>query len=208
MAISVLHNPIRHLLLPALVSLTVTLSGCSSTPKPAKCDENQGAYLRAEDRGHLNAPVDAPTDRRTALAIPPSNGKTVDKKVCLQRSPSYFGTAGRIAASPEEMVADWAQAWSEHNSAAVIAMYTDKFTTDAPDGSAAWLAQRGKEVSDGPTPNGRVTNLKVVQQGNDRRVASFVQHFGPTNVQKELNLVRDAGLWKISAERVITAQSK
>jgi hypothetical protein len=202
-----LNNSFRFVLLSALLG-TVFLSACSSTPKPAKCDENQGAYLKAQDRGPLNAPVDAPTDRRTPLTIPPSNGKTVDKSVCLQRSPSYFGTAGRIAASPEEMVADWAQAWTERNSAAVLAMYSTKFSTDAPEGSEAWLAQRGKEVSEGPIPNGRVTNLKIVQQGNDRRVASFVQHFGTTSVQKELNLVRDAGLWKISAERVITAQSK
>jgi hypothetical protein len=208
MAISVSYNRFRCLLLPALVSLVATLSACSSTPKPAKCDENQGAYLQAQDIGHLNAPLDAPADRRAALTIPPANGKVVDKKVCLQRSPSYFGTAGRIAASPEEMVADWAQAWSDRNSAAVVAMYADKFSTDAPEGSAAWLTQRGKEVNEGPVPNGRVTNLKIVQQGNDRRVASFIQHFGATNVQKELNLVRDAGLWKISAERVITAQSK
>jgi hypothetical protein len=209
MATPALHNRFSRLLLPALLSIALGVTACSSTPKPAKCDENQGAYLNAEDRGRLNAPSDAPSDRRTALTIPPSNGKSVDKTVCLQRSPSYFGTAGRIAASPEEMVADWAQAWADRNSAAVMAMYSSsKFTTDAPGGGDTWLAQRGKEVSEGPLPNGRVTNLKIVQQGNDRRVASFVQQFGATSVQKELNLIRDAGLWKISAERVVTAQSK
>lgn len=208
MAMPVLHNRFRFLLMPAVLSIAIAVSACSSTPKPAKCDENQGAYVNAQNNPPLTAPVDAPTDRRTVLTIPPSNGKSVDKTVCLQRSPSYFGTAGRIAASPEEMVADWAQAWAERNSAAVMAMYATNFTSDAPDGGVAWLAQRGKEVSDGPAPNGRVTNLKIVQQGNDRRVASFIQHFGTTNVQKELNLIRDAGLWKISAERVITAESK
>jgi hypothetical protein len=195
---------------PALLSIALVMSACSSTPKPAKCDEKQGAYVNAEDRSRLNVPTNAPAaDRRAALVIPPSNGKTVNKTECLQRSPSYFGTAGRIAASPEEMVADWAQAWADRNSTAVIAMYSSStFTTDAPGGGDAWLAQRGQEVSDGPLPNGRVTNLKIVQQGNDRRVASFIQQFGATSVQKELNLIRDAGLWKIAAERVVTAQSK
>jgi len=210
MATTALHTQLRLLVVPALLSIMLGMSACSSTPKPAKCDENQGAYLNAEDRGHLSVPADAPTtDRRAALVIPPSNGKNVDKTVCLQRSPSYFGTAGRIAASPEEMVADWAQAWADRNSTAVVAMYSSSaFTTDAPDGADAWLAQRRQEVSDGPLPNGRVTNLKIVQQGNDRRIASFTQQFGATSVQKELNLIRDAGLWKISAERVVTAQSK
>jgi hypothetical protein len=193
-----------------MLCLALGMSACSSTPKPAKCDENQGAYLKAQEHARLNLPADAPTtDRRTALVVPPSNGKTVDKTVCLQRSPSYFGTAGRIAASPEEMVADWAQAWADRNSAAVIAMYSaSKFTSDATDGGEAWLAQRAKEVTEGPLPSGRLTSLKILQQGNDRRVASFVQQFGATSVHKELNLIRDAGLWKISAERVVTAQSK
>jgi hypothetical protein len=210
MATTALHTRLRLLAVPALLSITLGMTACSSTPKPAKCDENQGAYINAEDRGHLSMPTDAPaTDRRAALVIPSGNGKNVDKTACLQRSPSYFGTAGRIAASPEEMVADWAQAWADRNSAAVVAMYSSsKFTTDAPGGGGSWLAQRGKEVSDGPLPSGRVTNLKIVQQGNDRRVASFIQQFGAASVQKELNLIRDAGLWKISAERVVTAQSK
>jgi len=208
MALIVLHNRLRMFCLPALLGIALALGACSSTPKPAKCDENQGAYLKAEDHAHLNVPGDASEDRRAALTIPPSNGKSVDKKVCLQRSPSYFGTAGRIAASPEEMVADWAQAWAERNSTAVMAMYSAKFSSDAPEGAEAWLAQRAKEINEGPLPNGRVTNLKIVQQGNDRRVASFVQHFGATHVQKELNLVRDAGLWRISAERVISTQTK
>lgn len=209
MVITASHTRLHPFFVPIMLCVVLGMSACSSTPKPAKCDENQEAYLKAQDHGRLNLPADAPTnDRRTALAVPPSNGKTVDKTVCLQRSPSYFGTAGRIAASPEEMVADWAQAWADRNGAAVIAMYSSKFTSDAPDGGEAWLTQRAKEVAEGPLPNGRVTSLKIIQQGNDRRVASFVQQFGATNVHKELNLIRDAGLWKISAERVITAQTK
>lgn len=210
MAISAFRPRFRLFFIPAVLSLALALSACSSTPKPPKCDENQGAYLKAGDHAHLTVPEGSPApDRRNALVIPDGNGKPVDKKACLQRSPSYFGTAGRIAASPEEMVADWAQAWSERNSTAVIAMYSaTQFESDATGGGAAWLTQRAKEVAEGPLPDGRVTNLKIVQQGNDRRVASFVQQFGATSVHKELNLIRDAGLWKISAERVITAQSK
>ena len=210
MAITAFQPRFRLFFIPAALSIALGFSACSSTPKPPKCDENQGAYLKAEDHAHLKLPEGSPTpDQHNALVVPDSNGKTVDKKACLQRSPSYFGTAGRIAASPEEMVADWAQAWSDRNSTAVISMYsTNKFESDAPGGGEAWLAQRAKEVAEGPLPNGRITNLKIVQQGNDRRVASFVQQFGATSVHKELNLIRDAGLWKISAERVVTAQSK
>lgn len=191
----------------AVSSLALMLGACSSTPKPAKCDENQGAYLKAQDHVPLTTSDGlAAPDRRTALTIPAGNGQAIDTKLCMQRSPTYFGTAGRIAASPDEMVADWAQAWADRNSTAVLAMYSSKFETDAPAGSAGWLTQRGTEVSDGPAPNARVSNLKITQQGSDERLATFTQQFGTTQVRKELKLIRDAGLWKIAAERVITAE--
>lgn len=186
----------------------LALGACSSTPKPAHCGENRGTYLDAQEHASLDVPagLEAP-DRRNALHIPPDNGKPIDKTACPQRAPSYFGTAGRIAASPEEMVADWAQAWADRNSAAVLAMYSSKFTTDAPAGSAAWLAQRSEEVANGPLPNARVDRLRVAQVDGDQRLASFTQQFGAGSVRKELRLIRDAGVWKIAAERVISSES-
>lgn len=189
-----------------LLGMTL-LAACKSTPKPAECDENRGAYLQATSNGDLKvAEGEQAPDRRNALTIPASNGKAVDTRACLQQSPSYFGTPGRIAASPEEIVADWAQAWANRNADGVMSMYSTKFTTDAPAGSTGWLDQRRTEIGAGPLPNPRVTGLKVTQSGNDERIATFVQQFGTTRVRKELKLIRDAGLWKIASERVITAQ--
>jgi hypothetical protein len=191
-----------------LLSLLVVLGACRSTPKPAKCEANKGAYLTAIEHAPLTTPTGLETpDRRTALTVPPGNGKSIDKQACLQRAPSYFGTAGRIAASPEETVADWAQAWADRNSTAVLAMYSSKFVTDAPAGAEAWLAQRAIEVNEGPLPNGRVLDLKIIQQGSERRLAAFVQRFGNNGVHKELKLLRDAGVWKISSEQVMAADS-
>lgn len=195
----------RFSLIP-LLGILLMLGACNSTPKPAECDENQGDYLKAQDGTPLQAaPGSEAPDRRNVLVVP-AGKRTVDTTVCLQRAPSYFGTAGRIAASPEEMVADWAQAWTDRNATAVIAMYSPQFETDAPSGSAAWLEQRRAEVTNGPLPNPRVTNLQILQQGNDRRLASFVQRFGDVLVHKELNLLRDVGLWKIANERVIKTE--
>jgi hypothetical protein len=197
---------LRLTIIPALLATLLT-AACSSTPKPAECDENQGAYLKSQDSGALKIPAGQETpDRRSALNIPASNGKSIDPKICLQQAPSYFGTAGRIAASPEEMVADWAHAWADRNDTAVMSMYSGKFSNDAPAGSAAWLEQRRTEISTAPLPNQRVTNLKVIPDGNDQRLATFTQQFGATSVRKELKLIREAGLWKIVGERVITAQ--
>ncbi len=205
-----ISSPTRlgSLLIPAMLGALLLLGGCKSLTKPATCGENKGAYLNAVDRAPLTVPpgTDIP-DRRNALTVPPSNGKAIDKKACLQHSPSYFGSAGRIAASPEETVADWAQAWSDRNSAAVMSMYSSQFVSDAPAGAAAWLAQRGKEVEEGPLPNGRITNLKITQQDSDQRLASFTQTFGSNKVIKLLRLIRDAGVWKIVSEEVVTAET-
>ncbi|MGD9841777.1 MAG: hypothetical protein AB7F79_02575 [Steroidobacteraceae bacterium] len=191
----------------ATISIVLLLGACRSTPKPAECDDNKSAYLQATDNGALTIPAGLETpEQRNALKVPVSNGKTIDPKTCLQQPPSYFGTAGRIAASPEEMVADWAQAWADRNADAVMSMYSSEFSSDAPAGSAAWLAQRRVEINSAPLPNSRVTDLKVASLGDDQRVATFAQRFADTTVRKELRLVRDAGLWKISEERVITAK--
>jgi hypothetical protein len=190
-----------------VASIALLLCACSSTPKPAECDDNKGAYLQARDNGALKIPAGQETpDQRNTLIIPASNGKMIDHKVCLQQPPSYFGTAGRIAASPEEMVADWAQAWADRNAEAVMSMYSSKFSNDAPAGSIAWLEQRKNEVNAAPLPNPRVTSLRVVQSGDDQRLATFIQQFADTKVRKELTLIREAGLWKISGERVTSTQ--
>lgn len=197
------------LFVPALLGMLLCLGACHSTPDVPDCNENKGAYLTASEQAATRAPegMEAP-DRRNALKIPPGNGKSIDRKTCYQQAPAYFGTAGRIAASPEETVADWAQAWADRNSTAVLAMYSSQFTTDAPAGSAAWLAQRGKEVAEGPLPSGRVTNLRITQQGSDQRLAAFTQQFGTNNVTKILKLIREAGVWKIAAEQVVTATAQ
>ncbi len=198
---------LKSLLLPVTLASALLLAACSSTPKPAECDDNKGAYLQAQDASLLKVPAGLETpDRRTALRIPASNGKAIDNKTCLQQSPSYFGTAGRIAASPGEVVADWAQAWADRNVDGVMSMYSSKFTTDAPAGSAAWLEQRRAEISSAPLPNPRVTNLRITQVSNDERLTTFTQQFGATRVSKELKLIRDAGVWKIASERVVTAK--
>lgn len=181
------------------------LAGCTSAPN---CDKpNDAPYLKAEDLAALKVPSDlAQPDRATGLTIPPpsKNAQAADS-TCLDRVPSYFGTAGRLAASPEEMVADWGQAWADRNSEAVVAMYSDKLQTDPSSDKATWLAQRRTEVAAGPLPNARLESVKISAAGTDRQLAKFVQRFGTNAVQKELTLIRENGVWKILAERVITA---
>lgn len=181
------------------------LAACRSAPE---CNPPNAPHLKAEDRGLLQIPDGMPQPDRTAmLAIPPPSpaAQAAAKNVCLDRVPSYFGTAGRLAAPPEEMIADWAQAWADRNGETVVAMYSQEFI-DSPAGGSAWSAQRRDEVASGPEAKARLENVKIAAAGTDRQVATFVQRFGDAAVKKELTLKRENGVWKIESERVITAK--
>jgi hypothetical protein len=186
----------------------MSISACKSTPKVADCEDKKSTYLHAADHAVLQTPEGLETaDRRNALTIPAAKGDPKNKNACLDRAPTYFGTAGRLAASPEEMVADWAQAWADRNADAVLAMYSAKFASDSPDKTAELtLEQRRAEVANGPIAGARVKNLKIMQPDNDRRVASFTQQFGSSTVQKELTLIREGGVWKIAGEKVVAVK--
>ena len=168
-----------------------------------ECVDKSSDYLHAEDRPVLAIPPgDDTPDRRNLFMVP--EGKRNDTKgKCLDKPPSYFGNTSRVAASPEETVADWAQAWSERNVEGVISMYS---TTYGSSGTATPLEQRRTEIATGPLPDGRIKNLKVSAIDNDHRLARFTQKFGDTAVSKELTLVRESGMWKIVDEKLITAK--
>jgi len=85
----------------------------------------------------------------------------------------------------------------------VIALYSSSFVapTDSA-GSAAWLEQRREQVATGPVPDSMIEGLRVEPDGADRRIATFVQKFGTNSLRKELVLVREAGSWRIVAEKV------
>jgi hypothetical protein len=187
-----------------VTGLFVLLSACRSGPTPAQCIANTGTYQQAQNNPPLKIPAGAETpDRRNALNIPEDNGKAVEKNRCLEVAPNYFGIAARIAASPEEMVADWAQAWADRNSDIVMSMYATTFVADSATLKADWLTQRSTDIKQSPLPSPRVSELKVSQVGDDQRLATFTQQFGKTIVRKELTLIRESGLWKISRERVV-----
>lgn len=185
----------------------IGLTACKSTGKVADCSNTKSTYLHAQDHAVLQIPEGVETpDRRGALVVPPAANAATGKSACLDRPPAYFGTAGRIAASPEETVADWAQAWADRNVDAVLAMYSSHFGSDTPEvNGPAWLEQRRAEVANGPVVSGRVKNLKITPMDDDRRLARFTQQFGTLAVQKELTLIRESGVWKIVNEKVLSS---
>jgi hypothetical protein len=173
------------------------------------CIDPDEPYLSARDNAPLRVPDGMTAPNRTeALAIPAdkTTGK-VDQSgrtSCLDEPPSYFRSSGTVARSPEEVVASWAQAWANREADAVVALYSTTFSAPTvSSGSAAWLEQRREQVATGPVPDSMVAGLKVEPDGQDRRVATFVQKFGANSLRKELVLVRESGSWRIASEKVV-----
>ncbi|HEX2584253.1 MAG TPA: hypothetical protein VHL14_03910 [Steroidobacteraceae bacterium] len=168
-----------------------------------ECVDKSSDYLTVEDHAPLAIPPGSDTpDRRNLFVIPEGKRNDVKGK-CLDKPPSYFGNAARVAASPEETIADWAQAWADRNVDSVISMYSSQYGSL---GAVTSLEQRRTEIATGALPDGRVRGLKVSSLDNDRRLAKFNQTFGGTQVSKEITLIRESGMWKIIDEKVITAK--
>jgi hypothetical protein len=168
------------------------------------CEEKREPYMASRDNPLLKVPDGmSQPNRSESLAIPAKPPGRSASTGCLDEPPSYFRASGLNARSPEEVVASWAQAWANREADAVVALYSSSFTapTDSA-GSAAWLEQRREQVATGPVPDSIVEGLRVEPEGADRRVVSFVQKFGANSLRKELILVREAGSWRIVAEKV------
>jgi len=190
-----------------LLSLTA-LAGCSWMNPfhwfgHQECVDTSSDYLHEEDRPPLALPPGTDTPDRRNLFVVPEVKRNDAKGKCLDKPPSYFGYTNRVAASPEEKIADWAQAWANRNANAVISMYSSSFGSD---GGAVSLTQRRTEIETGALPEGRLKGLKVSAVDNDRRLARFVQTFSGTAMTKEITLIREGGVWKIIDEKVITAK--
>ncbi len=192
----------------AIASGLLALSGCRLAPT---CGDSNAPYLKAASQPSLQIPegLSSP-DRSGALSIPPApqlqeGARATNSKRCLDGPPSYFSGSGTPSAAPEEVVAAWGQAWSERNVQGVLATYSKEFVAPTASGTAQWLEQRREQIATGAVPSARLEDLKVISQ-DDRRIVTFVQHFGSNAVRKELTLVRENGIWRILNEQAVGVQ--
>lgn len=190
------------------VSLGSFLAGCNSSPT---CETLKGDYRFAKDQPPLRVPEGmAQPDRSAALVVPPAATNAAPQQpqrgACLESPPSYFGSAGRVARTPEQVVASWAQDWADRNADGVLAVYSDAFVAPSDAGRGPWLSERREQIATGPVPSAQLEDLQVRNEGDDRRIVSFKQRFGSNTLRKELTLLREANSWRIVAERVLDVQ--
>jgi hypothetical protein len=185
------------------------VQGCGGSS--SACKESKEPYTRARSTDPLRVPEGMTRPEVTGgLVIPeskPADGQSIAKAGCLAEPPSYFRSAGKVARTPEEVVATWAQAWASREVDAVLALYSTTFKAPAENTtSREFLDQRREQVASGPVPDRMVDKLKITPEGADTRIATFVQRFGANALRKELVLVREAGSWRIAEEKVPDSQ--
>jgi hypothetical protein len=192
-----------------VVAAFALLSACGGHLQ-AICRDTDEPYMHAANNDSLKVPEGmAQPNRSESLEIPAPKADSAKNTAqnsaghCLDEPPSYFRSTGTVARSPEEVVASWAQAWASREADAVLELYSKNFIapTDSP-GAATWLEQRREQVATGTAPEPRIEKLRIEPDGEDRRLATFVQHFGRNSLRKELVLVREAGSWRIVEEKV------
>lgn len=202
--------PARHLFgaarLLAATLVLLALVGCKSFNT---CDKPDAEYRQAKEQAALRVPEGmTQPDRAAALVVPPAptRGTQPKREGCLEAPPSYFGASGRVARTPEEVVASWAQGWADRDADGVVSLYSESFEAPSGSGRGPWLGERREQIATGPVPESKLQNMQVRNEGEERRIVSFEQHFGTNVLRKELTLVREAGSWRIVAERVLDMQ--
>ncbi len=110
-------------------------------------------------------------------------------------------------ASVQGFVTKWARAWSEQRVEDYLALYARNFRP--PDGMrrGVWEEQRRQRISTPASITINVEQLEVVTVASRAAVATFVQHYRSETYQdrvpKLLDLVREAGEWRILEERLV-----
>jgi hypothetical protein len=181
------------------------LTGCN-TLRP--CSTENAEYQTAQDRPRLQMPAGVPGSEKLGggMIIPPPAKETAKldpPPKCLDEPPSFFARGKAVASdSVEAAVNAWAAAWAARNSDAVASMYSSQFQ---PPAGGEWphIDHQRQEAAAGQPPAPKLEEVSVTAAGPDRRVVTFVQHFGDNAMRKELTLQRESQGWRIVAERTL-----
>ncbi len=189
------------LLIPLLAALTACASG-----------QECGAINRAGEGGGESPGINVPSgmsapDSSRSIRVPEGSGSGAvpARNDCLERPPSYFSRRSVAPDSPEALIYQWADAWSDKDLETFFSLYADSF--DPPTQSLAeWRHKRTNQISDPEPARIAIDNLSLSRRAEGRVMVSFVQRFETPSmnyaISREVSLVRLGEKWYIDNERV------
>lgn len=105
----------------------------------------------------------------------------------------------------DEVVRTWAQSWDRGDVAQYLDQYARNFVPTGGLSRNQWEQQRRARLKNSGIRHLMLRNLQVAIKA-DTAQAEFIQHYVDMDLlstaRKRLTLVRQAGTWKISEERV------
>jgi len=188
-----------------LIPLVAALAACAS-------GQECGGMNRAGEGGGGSPGINVPSgmsapDSSRSIRVPEGSGSGAvpARNDCLERPPSYFSRRAVAPDSPEALIYQWADAWSDKDLETFFSLYADSF--DPPTQSLAeWRDKRTKQISDPEPARIAIDNLSLSRRSDDRVMVSFVQRFETPSmnyaISREVGLVRRGEKWLIDEERV------
>ncbi len=133
-------------------------------------------------------------------------GTTAEPLLGSQPSPSRPAAPPVLPAQQlVELVQSWARAWSDQRVDAYLGLYASDFRPPGELSRGEWEAQRRSRILGPRQIEVQLSAIEVEPIDARRARVSFDQSYRSDNyrdtVRKSLELVREAGAWKILAER-------
>jgi len=148
------------------------------------------------------APV--PTEAPSAVSRQPSTAP--ESSTAAIPSTAASSTAAGAADEPSSMIEQWADAWSRRDADQYLSFYAKGFRPANGANRSEWERERRSRLADPEFIGVWVRLLVIDRTGQDRAVASFRQlhrsKAGLRATAKRLDLVMEAGRWRIAAETV------
>lgn len=163
--------------------------------------------LGANGPGYQPAAIERPGSRGPNGIEPPLAAGSAAGSV-TGRSTGVDESANTLAADSaqaEQLVREWARAWSEQDVDRYLAHYARDFQPESGMALADWQAQRRQRLTAPKSIRVAVARLEVEPMSSDELQVTFLQTYRSENysdtVDKTLVLRREDGGWKIGRER-------
>ena len=140
-------------------------------------------------------------------AAEPAAGEEAADDAALATPPATLTGAGSPTSAASDLVAGWADAWSEGRVEDYLGYYSSDFEPPNGLGLRQWRASRAERLSSPQYIRVSITALELEVLGPDRVSAIFFQNYRSDRyedtVRKRLDLGLEGGRWRILRERVV-----
>lgn len=187
-----------HLILPVLNLKTVDATKSDDDSEGAEADD---ARIACGTELVQNVAL----DHEAAVATRPQREVAMPN---LAPEPKVESSAEKEV---NDLLKNWIVAWSGKEYEAYVRFYSSRFEPPKGQSLANWKTMRKTRLGKPGVINLKLDQIAVLSTGPNTAKASFVQRYSADefadNVEKTLDLVREAGQWKILRERVTKGRS-